>query len=86
MLLFQESFTKIDSQWFKELKQHSDPNMFMLLIGNKTDLQHSRYKFKFIISLYNNSHLLWFMSGLWIQNRLPTMLEKLACPSLRQAR
>lgn len=30
------------SRWLKELRDHSDPNIVIMLIGNKSDLRHLR--------------------------------------------
>ena len=35
------SFESI-SKWIKELKEHADPNIIMMLIGNKSDLTEKR--------------------------------------------
>jgi len=38
----EESFTKVESQWLKEVTQYADQNIFMLLVGNKCDLKSQR--------------------------------------------
>jgi len=38
----EDSFTKVESQWLKEVSKYGDPNIFMLLIGNKSDLKSQR--------------------------------------------
>ena len=30
------------NKWMKELKEHSDPNIIVMLVGNKSDLKHLR--------------------------------------------
>ena len=35
------SFESIE-RWFNELKEHSDPNIVAMLVGNKSDLKHIR--------------------------------------------
>ena len=36
-----ETFTSIE-KWLKELKEHSDKDMILMLVGNKSDLKHLR--------------------------------------------
>jgi GTPase SAR1 family protein len=31
-VFYQESFTKVESQWLKEVTQYADPNIFLLLV------------------------------------------------------
>lgn len=35
------SFNNIE-RWFTELKEHADPDIVVMLVGNKTDLKHLR--------------------------------------------
>ena len=35
------SFENVE-KWLKELKEHSDPNIVLMLVGNKSDLKHLR--------------------------------------------
>ena len=37
-----KSFDKIKSQWYNELKNFADPNIIIMLIGNKCDLESQR--------------------------------------------
>ena len=37
----QSSFESIE-KWLNELKDHADPNITVILVGNKTDLKHIR--------------------------------------------
>lgn len=36
-----ESFDNVE-KWYKELKQHGDNKMVVMLVGNKSDLKHLR--------------------------------------------
>jgi len=38
----EESFAKVEAQWLKEVTQYADPNIFLLLVGNKCDLKSQR--------------------------------------------
>jgi hypothetical protein len=77
-------------RWLKELKDHADPNIVIMLVGNKSDLRHLRnvttdegfinYK---SLSFYYYHHINYYYIKL---SNKPNYLRKdMVFPSLKQA-
>jgi len=57
----QESFENVDS-WLREIKTHSNPDVKVFLVGNKTDLEEKRKVDKEVALKYKTDHNLDYLT------------------------
>ena len=50
------SFQSIEQRWLQELRDHADPNIVIMIVGNKTDLRHLRSVLSDDAKLFAGAH------------------------------